>query len=305
MDIECSQTYDYEIENDFPSRGRKPYVYDNDLKYLNYNNININNVKDLPTNFKQSTIISRVNDCCNDNNTTLDLSHLELDTINFETLSKHIYKIKYLFLSNNLLKTIDLSLFNNLIVIDLSNNKLKNIPTLPKMIEELVIHDNQIENEELYKYECLKRLNISSNKLTKINPIKSLELLICDDNSIKCIQSFPKLKKLTCERNCITDIIDCPNLEILECNDNKLVSLSNLTKLIELYCNNNKIISLSNFPMINILYCIKNCMTVIEYYPALIELACDYNTSVMISKKYNDRIEDTHIYDKYAVLILK
>lgn len=299
MDIECSQTYEYECENK-----EKTYIYENDLKYIKYNGIDINKVKDFPPNYNFSTIESRIDDCIKNNYEMLDFSHLKLDVFpEILRTNDKLYGLKHLFMGYNNIKSIDIKFFSNLVTVELSNNKLTSVPDLPKTIEELTITNNLIKTEDLYKYKHLKRLDISNNKLTSISVMKSLETLICADNNITEIKLYPKLKKLSCERNNIYTIDLSPNLEIIECNENKVTSIIGFLNLKEIYCSNNNITNISGLPLIDTLNCTKNKINSICYFPTLKELVCDYNSSMEISQKYN--IIDTHIYDDYVVFFLE
>jgi Leucine-rich repeat (LRR) protein len=308
MDIECSETYEYNVEMDDKivlseniPKTEKLYVYQNDLKYIKYNEIDISKVKDFPKNYDFSTIDARINECIKNNYEYFDLSHLNLDMLP-DTLKNDVklFTVKHLFISDNNFKIININIFNNLVTVDLSNNKLKSIPTLPKTIEELSITHNSIETEDLHKYKHLKRLDISNNKLSSLSIIKAVEVLRCDDNNITHIKSYPKLKKISCERNNIHTIEQSEYLEILECNENNITKILNFPNLRELYCNNNDIVNVGDIPLINILHCVKNKISKIYFFPILKELACDYSSTLDISKKYN--IKDSHIYENYAVL---
>ena len=102
---------------------------------------------------------------------------------------------------NNITSFPNLSVFKNVIILDLSDNNLTSIPKLPSVIEELTIKNNKITEEQLSDYSSLKRVDISNNKLSKINTMNSLEILICDNNAITHVDTFPKLKsKLNCAR---------------------------------------------------------------------------------------------------------
>ncbi len=299
MDTECSQAYEYDLGHD-----EKSYIYQNDLKYVKYNNINVNNVKDLPTNYDYSTVEIRIDDCIKNNYELLDLNHLELNEFPIILQQKNnLHNIKHLFISNNNINIFpNLSFFKHLVVIDISNNNLSVIPQLPFTIEELTIKNNNIHDERLDLYKSLKRLDISNNKLTSINVIKSLEILMCDDNNITKINSYPKLKKLSCERNNIKTICSSPNLKIISCEENKINTILNFPKLEELYCNDNRIIEINNLPIIKILCCIHNKLDVIEYFNTLRELTCDYNSQLSISKKYN--VKSSHVYGNYVCILL-
>ena len=242
MDTECSQSYEYDL-----GEKKIAYIYQNDLKYIKHNDIDITKVKDLPKDYDFSTIENRINDCIKNNYELLDLNHLELNELPIIIQQhSHLHNIKYLFLSNNNIENItNLAYFKHLTVIDLANNKLSSIPNLPGTIEELTIKNNKIRHEHLEKYTFLKRLDISNNKLNNISVIDSLEILICDDNNLATISKYPKLKKLSCERNNIKTIYPSPHLKIIGCEENNITTIMNFPKLRELYCNDNEITTIN------------------------------------------------------------
>ena len=297
MDTECSQTYEYDLGEE-----KSAYIYQNDLKYIKHNNIDITKIKNLPKDYDFSTIETRINDCIKNNCELLDLNHLELHE--FPTIIKqhsHLHNIKYLFISNNNIDSIpNLNFFKHLLVIDLANNNLSSVPNLPSTIEELTVKNNKIKHENLDKYKFLKRLNISSNELIDISIIDSLEILICDDNNLKKINTYPKLKKLSCERNNIKIICSSPNLKIIGCDENNITSILNFPKLKELYCNDNDITTINDLPLIHILYCIHNKIKTIEYFSTLHELVCDYHYSISITTMYN--VKHSHVYNDYICI---
>jgi len=95
---------------------RNILVYENDLKFKSHQNINFNdkNIKlysgDKNNNY--DTIHGRLQESNKNNDTYLDLSHLELININNLFNDKLYNNIQFLFLNNNnLTGTIDLSKF--------------------------------------------------------------------------------------------------------------------------------------------------------------------------------------------------
>lgn len=62
MNTECSETYEYDLSIDGLDIKDKGYVYKNDLKYIKYNNVNVNKIKNMP-NYNFSTVESRIKEC--------------------------------------------------------------------------------------------------------------------------------------------------------------------------------------------------------------------------------------------------
>lgn len=298
--IECSETYEYEFE-DNDNRSVKTVLYPNDLKYIEYNKIDLNKVKDLPNDYDFSTLQSRIDACIKSDHKMLDISHLNLTQ--FPSSVCNLSKLQYLFMSHNKISKInDLSFYKDLIVIDLSYNNLTAIPLLPNIVEELVISHNNIENATL-KYNYLKRLDISNNKLISLSFIESLEILNCDDNKLTKIDTYPQLKKLSCERNNISVIHPQPKLRILYADNNKIKTILNFPKLKELFCNDNNIVLINKLDCINILSCIHNKLNTIEFFPTLKELVCDFNDNVSLSNEY--AIKNSKVYKDYICIIFQ
>ncbi|ARF09634.1 hypothetical protein Indivirus_2_13 [Indivirus ILV1] len=277
-------------------------IYENDLKYKKYNNIDIKRVNG-DINYDKDTIEYRFYECIKDNAVTLDLSHLDL--LSFPHIPQNIISnIKYLFLSENKLSHLpDLSLMENLVVVDLCNNNLESVPTLPIGIEELLVINNKITNiDTLSQYPLLKRLNCSNNMIHTIPIIDSIEILICDNNKIEYIShKLPKLIKLMISNNKIKILPNYDNLRILEIENNALDNINGCKNLVELYCNNTNINNLSGLNKIEIIHCYKTRITKLEYFDTLKELLCDYRADMTLSKYY--KIIKSDVFDEIIVLI--
>lgn len=131
--------------------------------------------------------------------------------MHFDTSSapKSLIKIS---LENNLLEFFaDGNLFLNLVELNLSYNKLTNIPLIPPN---------------------LKKLNIERNELEKIENLldSQLEYLNISGNDIQTLEGLPStLKKLEIDKNSITilDISNLIQLEYLNASSNDIVTINN------------------------------------------------------------------------------
>lgn len=306
-----SKTFDYKISDkkliDAQGEGYIS-IYENDLKYKKYNNIDTkrihgSNSKDID----KDTLEYRFYECNKDGCKTLDLSHLFLTALpNFSNFSSFINfsSIKYLFLSENKLINIqDLSFMENLAVLDLCNNSLVSIPTLPISIEELLIMNNKISNiNSLIQYPFLKRVNCTNNLIKEIPTIDSVEILICDNNQIEKISNYlPKLIKLMASNNKIKRLPNYDNLRVLEIENNPLDNIDGSKNLIELYCNCTNITELNGLNKIEIIHCYKTNITKLPYFNSLKELLCDYRANMALSKYY--KIVKSDVFDDVIVLI--
>lgn len=305
MNTECSETYEYDISiDDLDIKDKRSgHVYKNDLKYIEYNDININKVKNMP-NYTFSTVAARIKECEEEKYEFLDLNHMDLTHIPNDVVNDNkLHKIKSLFMIDNNISVINMSIFNNLTVVDLSNNKLSSVPILPDTIEEITVKNNVLETVVLNSYSNLKRLDVSHNKLTTIDLHKTLDILICNNNNIKQIKSFPKLRKLSCKKNDIHTISGLPLIEIIECDNNKISTIINFPILRELYCNNNKITLITKLPKIEVVHCINNNISRFEYFSKLKELSCDYDSKLSLSTNY--KVKDYYVYDIGAILFFE
>lgn len=292
IDTESSKEYEYVLKD------RKLIeihdsdtisIYENDLKYKKYNNIDPKRVYNINKTDKD-TIEYRINECINDDSITLDLSHLDLSEFPpaAEVSVSIVNNLKYLFISENKIQILkDLSYLNYLLVIDISNNNLTQLPKLPENIEELLIRDNNISDiSSLVNYDYLRRFDCTKNNIKDIPQIDSLNILICDNNQICGIPKLKNLVKLFCSHNTITNIYPISDLEILECNSNNLTKLDGFKNLRELYCCKNSITDIKNLNKIEIIHCYKTLITMMPYMNTLQELLCDHRDSFMLSKNY-------------------
>jgi Leucine-rich repeat (LRR) protein len=185
------------------------------LKSLKINESEIDEIKYFPPNLEEINI----------SNCTL---------IHFDTSSapKSLIKIS---LENNLLEFFaDGNIFLNLVELNLSYNKLTNIPLIPPNLKKLNIERNELEKIENLLESQLEYLNISGND------IQTLEGLP------------PTLKKLEIDKNSITilDISNLFKLEYLNANSNDIVTINNNfpETLIHIELNHNQ---LESIPDIN------------------------------------------------------
>jgi len=100
--------------------------------------------------------------------------------------------------------------FNNLLELNCSNNRLKEIPELPP---------------------TLRRLDCSVNFIVKLpNLPNGLRYLNCSDNNLYVLPDLPStLKKLLCSYNNLTDLPELPSmLDELDCSNNELDYIDSL-----------------------------------------------------------------------------
>ena len=151
---------------------------------------------------------------------------------------------------------------NQLKILNLDTNKLKNIDSLStlKALETLILHTNQIEAipTSLGQLKKLKILSLAGNLIPNIpnelGNLSQLEELYLSSNKITTIPPdslgrLKKLKELYLDNNEINNIPDdlgnLSQLEILDLTDNQIIDiprhLGNLSQLKELHLESNKI----------------------------------------------------------------
>jgi hypothetical protein len=191
----------------------------------------------------------------------LDLSNLSITEI--PELPKDIYSIKYLFLNDNKLKNIDVSLFANLLVLDVSDNPIETIDFLPEKLEEFVCKSCKIKY--IVSHKNIKKLQCSDNLLEELGEYTSLMDLECENNKIKIINSYTCLEELVCNNNPLNEIKSQPNLKHIDCSNTNISSIDA-----------NKLETI-HFPNTNIkkLHYIKT-LKYIVFNDQNIELAADY-----------------------------
>lgn len=296
----------------------KPYdhepieIYDNDLKYKKYRNIDISKVEkyDIFTDARtydieeMDTLNYRIKECQRKyNNTMLDISHLDLQEVPINLLP---HTLKYLFCSNNKIKDLgNLSHLKNLEVLDCCNNELTRLPILPSNLTEITCRDNKlVDIKSIEKCNKLDRLDCSFNKLDNIPYLNSLKILVCSSNNLSKVPSTRSLNKLICKNNKIEKLPHLHNLVELDCCHNYLREIVDYSNLKYLMCNNNHIHDLALLENLEVLQCCGNPISRIPYFDNLKELLCDYETVKEINRKYQQRIANTSINENNELQLL-
>lgn len=274
-----------------PNLADNEYVYyEADLKYKKYRSIDLKKLKESDPQLYQrymrhdlDTVEYRVKECEESVDKLLDFSHLDLLIMPHKIPTN----IKYLDLSNNGLTEIyDLSGFEHLEGVDVSNNKLSALPKLPSNIIEICCRNNNIRDINILYYSHLERLDCSNNKLNKLTNHRTVRSLVCADNRLERLPIMNKLVKLYCKNNRITSLHPYPKLEELECTNNKISVIGDYPLVKGLFCDKNKITSIGQLPNVNVINCCENKIDKLEFYENLQELICDYTKSMSISRKY-------------------
>ena len=123
----------------------------------------------------------------------------------------------------------DLTRFQNLIILDCSNNQLTSLPTLPQNLKTLYCYNNPLTLLPTLP-QNLKILDCFYNELTLLPALpQNLTMLDCSNNKLTLLPALPQ------------------NLKELDCCDNELNLLPTLPQnLIEFYCYSNPIYEIVN-----------------------------------------------------------
>lgn len=285
-------------------------VYENDLKFKQNRNIDPARANWFSEHIKNEHAINhddlkyRLHECAKNKYDFLDLSHMSLDTIP-KLPDKSFYNVKYLFLNDNNLQTIENSLddFHSLEVLDLSNNNITHISKLPNTIKEFVCHNNKLKtipsSDHIIKIDC------SYNSINMLNNYPVLKDMICHDNKLISIPTYKNVTRIVCRNNPITYINDQPNVLYIDCSDTNMDKLTAMVpNLKHFICNNTQIADISNLKNLVILE-ISGCKNLknIPYLPKLQDLLFQNTINLFIEEKYKVKqciTQKDHTYIKFS-----
>jgi Leucine-rich repeat (LRR) protein len=277
------------------SEQKEAFIYENDLKFIKINDMNINSPKVFFDNEETKNNINidsfsidyRLKECTKNSSTSLDLSLINIKKEDIFSLNIDYSKILYLFLNdNNLSGEINLSKFSNLEVLDIENNNLTKI-FLPKSLKELVINNNKLTelptninpirlkaNKNSLtvlpeQYTDIESLELSYNNITKIITKRKLRRLIIDSNPIECIQSLE-------------------SLTYLDISDTNQVKLYDLPVIKNLVANSTKLTEIPNFKTLEVIELINTPIKKIQFFENFQIILCSYNLTKNISSKFID-----------------
>jgi Leucine-rich repeat (LRR) protein len=261
----------YEEDYDPEKDTRSYHVYRNDIKYRDKNDIDIERAifenDDVKNDFMYGdtdTIDYRIKDCIREKFQVLDLAHMSSNV--FALLKSHssfdniASKVEVLSANDCSIETLDdLSMFSNLISLNIGDNNLRKLPKLPNSLEELIIDNNKItlipymsnlkrlraRNNHLRKIhysDSMESLNLSKNpNLTELSPLSRLYHLEVGETGISDVPVCPNLKYLDLHETAVRSLPELPNLHILSCVRSELSDISKLTNLYSLVSTDSKL----------------------------------------------------------------
>lgn len=141
----------------------------------------------------------------------------------------------------------NLESFKYLTDLDLSNNKITAICTLPESLINLDLSNNDIRGITLNYLKNLRTLRIHNNGLSELILPESVELLDCGKNLVSDVPYSPALKYLDCSDNLLISIDKLSDiLEVLKCSENDIEYIRNIPKTLKvLHCDSNKLYGLN------------------------------------------------------------
>ena len=240
---EYTETHQYDEETNMLDVGfqslrvLKPVLI-NEYKNLTVLLIDYNELSELPSP-DQLPNISRLSACRNkfktvpfyptlkemniSRNQISTLSESYADTIHYLDVSHNIgFNLSFclkicheLYINDCELKTLRLSYIPRVIVLDCSNNKLKNI---------------DVNNVNLSTHP-MKELDISINEVEILPSIMGLSIINADHNNIINLQTFPKLEDIQIRYNKLRTIANQPYLMKLIAKKNDLISIGKTPSL--------------------------------------------------------------------------
>ena len=208
-----------------------------------------------------------------------------------------------LYVSRNLLTSLDLSKNKDLKTLECNSNKLIQLDLSGNMALEYVsCGSNQLVTLDISNSPSLRGLHCEDNQLRRVdvsnNPM--LEVLMCYSNKLTelDVSKNNDLAHFACDRNLLTelDITNNSLLEELYCTNNQLASLdlSNNPSLFSLYCSNNRLteLDLSATTVIQVIQCDGNMLTELDTSnnPALRYIYCNDNLLTVLDVSENKNL---------------
>jgi Leucine-rich repeat (LRR) protein len=274
----------------------KYIVYRNDLKFKKHRKIDpkcaewTDDIKNVFLKYNTDSIEYRIQECIQEKLETLDLSHMSQNC--FEEFIEHPQydkirkKVQHIFAqSSNLCIIPNLHQFTKLVTLDISDNNLININTLPISLEELILNNNKLTSLT-YDLPNLKRLKISNNKILDIKLSDSLESAYLDNNPLNNIPHLYNIKYLNISNTYIKYIHSYPKLEILDCYHTNIRCIPKMDTLKELNCSYSRITDISELKYLESLEMINTHIKNIHFMDSLYIVKYHSDDKFKISRLY-------------------
>lgn len=234
----------------------------------------------------------RLKMCKNEGYEILDLDYIPKEKINnimsSPFMNKSGHMIKHLFMEDcGLTDVPDLKSLVHLETLNMSNNKLQVIKSIPSTVTELYATDNEIKSVPDSMNNVI-RVNLSNNKLKKLGKLNSVEYLDISNNLVISISNnYPKLLDFTCNNNTIKQLGDMPNVKYINIADTHVSILSGFPNLQFVIANNSKLKGFLETPVLNELLMINTEIKHIHHVKSLRNLMFGDGDDFTISDMYD------------------
>lgn len=223
---------------------------------------------------------------------------------NFEqNMEEEDKNLKILFADGICLTKINLINFNNLTTLDISENNLTRIDTLPINLLELSCEGNNVEF--ICDHEKLESLDCNKNNLERLGKYPKLKTLYCSDNKIETIDFYENLQKIVCCNNKNIKIDERNNLIFLNCSNTNITKI-NFINLEELDISNNKKLTNNDIKFlskIKYLDITNTPITHIDFYDTLNCLLINIgNDNIFLDEKYKNKKFNVSTYKESFVI---
>ena len=218
---------------------------------------------------------------------TLDITNIRSEYINI-LFNTHIFNpssLQHLFVSRcDLINVPDLSLFVNLITLDLSHNLIQDLNKLPDTLQELNVSENKLQIIDC-KLPNLLRLVATNNYIETFSFNHKLESIYLTNNPIQIIPGLNFLHTLEISHTNVCELNIFPELKYLDCSYTDVQKIINYPKLQTLICNHSKVSDIRNIAKIETIEMIGTTVQCIEYLKELKTI--QYSNCFNLSKQYN------------------
>ncbi len=228
-------------------------------------------------NFEQALIDLGYDDVLDDYVLTANISGLTNLNISDKSISdltgiEDFTALEYLYISSNLLTSVDISANSNLTVLYCDNNQLSALNTSSNFnLAMLFCNNNNITNPDISANTNLTQIDFSNNQVSNINFSTNTQLteITCDNNQLSNLNlsSNSNLSLLYCNNNLLTNLNLAANINLeelsFEGNQINNIDLSNNINLQSLYCKNGQLseLDLSSNTILTSLQCNSNQLT--------------------------------------------
>jgi hypothetical protein len=284
------------IEYDPKKDTRKYPVYRNDIKFKKHRGVDPSraewddDVKQDYQNKDTDSIEYRLEECEREKNETLDLSYMQKDC--FEQLFSNkaflaiIKTIQHIFAKDcGICMLPNLSGLSSLQTLDVSCNKLQELPKLPETLEELIVNDNRLTfiDSDL---PSLLRFNGSNNMLTRINYSNSLERVHIKNNPIDVIPKLSNLYFLDASITKVKKLHPMPKLKYLDISYTEIQTVPDMPCLEHLQCNESSVSDISDIKSLHSIEIVNSKVDQIHYIPNLHTLTYHTSNQIKLSNQF-------------------